>query len=96
MHVYDEYEEEYLQNIPDLLAIEMTPFDEKNQSAKQNQEVEMRKDNEGTGGDSLPLCYASFELIRHIIKASKKRKKKWRWRRTETCARKEVDAAVYR
>ena len=35
----------------------------------------MRKDDEGTGGDSLPLCYASFELIRHILKASKKKKK---------------------
>ena len=41
----------------------------------QNKEVEVRKDDEGTEGDSLPLCYASFELIRHIIKASKQKKK---------------------
>ena len=35
----------------------------------------MGKDNRGTGGDSLPLCYASFELIRHMVKASKKNHK---------------------
>ena len=34
--VYDEYEEEYLQNIPDEPAIETTPSDERNQSAMQN------------------------------------------------------------
>ena len=65
--VYDEYEEEYLQNIPDESAVETTPYDERNQ----NQEVGARKDDEGKGGDSLPLCYASFELILHMIKASK-------------------------
>ena len=70
--MYDEYEEEYLQDEP---AIEMTPSDEKSQSTMQNQEFGMRKDEEGNGGDSLPLCYASFELIRHIIKASKKKQK---------------------
>ena len=70
--MYDEYEEEYLQDEP---AIEMTPSDEKSQSAMQNQEVEVRKDDEGIGGDSLPLCYASFELIRHIIKGSKQKQK---------------------
>ena len=64
--VYDEYEEEYLQNEP---TIETTPSDERSRSAMQIQEVEVRRDDEGTGGDRLPLCYASFELIRHIIKA---------------------------
>ena len=72
MHVYDEYQEEYLQNEP---AVETTPSDERSQSAMKNQEVEVRKDDEGTGGDNLPLCYASFELIRHIIKASKQKQK---------------------
>ena len=61
--VYDEYEEEYLQNVPDELAIETTPFDERNQDSMQNQKVETGKDEESTRGDSLPLCYASFELI---------------------------------
>ena len=61
--MYDEYEEEYLQNIPDERAIEATPSDERNQSAMQSQEVRAGKDDEGTGGDKLPLCYASFELI---------------------------------
>ena len=63
MSVYDEYEEEYLQNVPDELAIETTPFDERNQDSMQNQKVETGKDEESTRGDSLPLCYASFELI---------------------------------
>ena len=70
--MYDEYEEEYLQNEP---AVETTPSDERSQSAMQNQEVEVRKDDDGTGGDRLPLCYVSFELIRHIIKASKQKQK---------------------
>ena len=63
MSVYDEYEEEYLQNIPDEPAIEMMPSNERNQSAMQNQEGGARKDDEGTRGDRLSLCYASFELI---------------------------------
>ena len=71
--VYDEYEEEYLQNIPDEPVVETTPSDERNQSAMQNQEGRARKYDEGTRGDSLPLFYAFFELIRHMIKASKKK-----------------------
>ena len=70
--VYDENEEEYLQNES---AVEKTPSDGRSQSAMQNQEVEVRKDDEGTGGDSLPLCCASFELIRHIFKASNQKQK---------------------
>ena len=35
----------------------------------------MRKDDEGTRGDSLPLCYASFEFIRHIINTSNQKQK---------------------
>ena len=73
--VYDKYEEEYLQNIPNEPSVEKTPTDERNQSAMKNQEGGARKDDEGTGGDSLPLCYASFELIRHMIKASKQKQK---------------------
>ena len=38
--VYDEYGEEYLQNIPGELAIETNPADEKNQDAMQSQKVE--------------------------------------------------------
>ena len=29
----------------------------------EKKEVEVVKDEEGTRGDSLPLCYASFELV---------------------------------
>ena len=61
--MYDEYEEEYLQNVPDEPAVETKPFDERNQDAMKNQKVEMGKDDESTGGDSLTLFYASFELI---------------------------------
>ena len=73
--MYNEYEEEYLQNIPDEPAVETTPSDKRNQSAMQNQAIKVGKYDEGTGGDSLPLCYASFELIRHMVKASKQKQK---------------------
>ena len=71
MPVYYEYEEEYLQNIPNELAVETKPPDENNQDEMKNRKVEEGKDNKGTGGDILPLCYASFELIQHMIKSSK-------------------------
>ena len=73
--MYNECEEEYLHNIHDELVVETKPADEKNQDAMKSQKVEARKDNKGTGGDTLPLCYASFELIRHMIKASKQKQK---------------------
>ena len=73
--MYNEYEEEYLQNIPDEPAVETMPSFKRNQSAVQNQEVEEGKDDEGTRGDSLPLCYSSFELIQQLIKASKQKRK---------------------
>ena len=41
----------------------------------QNQEVEEIKYDEGAGGYSLSLCYASFELRRHMVKASKQKQK---------------------
>ena len=34
-----------------------------------------KKGNKGTEGDNLPFCYASFELIQHMIRASKKKQK---------------------
>ena len=73
MPVYDEYEEEYFQNIPDDPAVEINPADEKIQDAIRDQKVEAGKDDKGIGGDSLALCYTSFELIRHMIKASKQK-----------------------
>ena len=53
--VYDGYEEEYLQNITNEPVVETMPSDKRNQSAIQNQEVEVGKDDEGTRGDSLPF-----------------------------------------
>ena len=49
--------------MPDEPTIETNLAGERNQSAMQSQEVEVRKDDRGTGRDILPLCYASFELI---------------------------------
>ena len=43
--VYDEYEEEYLQNIHDEPAVETNPSDEKNQDAMQSRKVEAGKDD---------------------------------------------------
>ena len=37
--------------------------------------VETRKGDKCAGGDSLPLCYSSFELIQHMIKTSKQKQK---------------------
>ena len=68
--MYDEYEEEYLQNIHDEPVIETTLSDKRNQSAMKNQKIEVGKHDEGTGDDSLPLCYASFELIQNMVNAS--------------------------
>ena len=74
--VYDEYEEEYLQAVPKKLAIELGPNDGEDQDAMQSWEVKAEKGDNGTEGDNLPLCYASFELIWHMIKASKKKQKR--------------------
>ena len=35
----------------------------------------MGQDDKGTRGDILPLCYSSFELIQHMVKASKQKQK---------------------
>ena len=40
-----------------------------------SQKVEAEKGHKGTGGDILPLCYSSFELIRHRLKMSKQKYK---------------------
>ena len=61
--VYDEYEEEYLGAIPKEPIIEPRSANGENQAAMQSQKVETGKDGEYVGGDSLPLCYSSFELI---------------------------------
>ena len=73
--MYDEYEEEYLQTIPSELVVELDPVDAENQDAMRSRKVKAEEGDKGTGGDILPLCYASFELIRHIVKASKQKKK---------------------
>ena len=38
-------------------------------------EVKVEKGDKGTEGDNLSLCYASFELIQHMIKASKQKQR---------------------
>ena len=71
--MYDEYEEEYLEAILEEPVIEPRFANGDNQAAMQSQKVEIGKDGKCTEGDNLPLCYSSFELIRHMIKASKKK-----------------------
>ena len=61
--MYDEYEEEYLGAIPKDPLIEPRFANGENQAAMQSQKVETRKGDKCAGGDSLPLCYSSFELI---------------------------------
>ena len=73
--VYDEYEEEYLEAIPKEPVIEPSSAKGENQVAIQSQKVETGKDGKCAEGDSLPLCYSSFELIWHMIKISKQKKK---------------------
>ena len=73
--MYDEYEEEYLEGIPKEPAIEPWSASGENQDAIQHQKFEIGKDNKCAEGDTLPLCYSSFELIRHQLKASKKKQK---------------------
>ena len=65
--MYDEYEEA----IPEEPVIKPRSANGDNQATMQSQKVETGKDDKCVGGDSLPLCYSSFEFIRHIIKASK-------------------------
>ena len=37
--------------------------------------LKQKRADKGTEGDNLPLCYASFELIRNMIKASKRKQR---------------------
>ena len=46
---------------------------EENSIAFQGQKDENREDSGCTESDSFPLCYASFELLRHIIQISKQK-----------------------
>ena len=71
--VYDEYEEEYLGAMPKQPVIEPRFANGENQAAMQSQKVGIGKDDKCAEGDSLPLCYSSFELVQHMFKASKKK-----------------------
>ena len=67
MPIYDEYEDV----VPKKPAIKLRSFSEENMTVIQSQKDEKIEDNECAEGDSLPLCYSSFELTRHRLKASK-------------------------
>ena len=69
MPTYDEYEDV----VPKKLAVNSRSFSEENMIVIRGQKAEKREDNECVEGDSLPLCYSSFELLRQRLKASKKR-----------------------
>ena len=51
------------------------PVNEKNSIAIQGQKDENREDSGCVQSDSFPLCYASSELLRHMLKISKQEKK---------------------
>ena len=61
-----------------------------------NQVVGAGKDDEGTGGDSLPLCYASFELKGHMIKDSKQKQKETEVVQAKNLYKMKTDAGTYR
>ena len=89
--LYDEYEEEYLDAILEEPVIEPRSANGENQAAIQSQKVETGKDGKCAEGDSLPLCYSSFELIRHMIKASKQKKKEGEMVKSRNLYRREDD-----
>ena len=68
--MYDEYEEA----IPEEPVIKPRSANGDNQATMQSQKVEIEKDGKCARGDSLHLCYSSFELIQHMIKTSKQKK----------------------
>ena len=73
MPIYDEYEDEDLDVVPkkpDINFVNSRPVSEENHTVIQSQKDEKREDNECVEGDSLPLCYFSFELIRQRLKTS--------------------------
>ena len=53
----------------------LDPVNEGNSIAVQGQRAENRKDSECAGSDNFPLCYSSFELLRHILQISKQKQK---------------------
>ena len=65
----------HLESILEEPVIEPRYANGENQAAIQSQKVETGKDDKCDEGDSLPLCYSSFELIRHMIKTSNKKHK---------------------
>ena len=71
--MYDEYEEEYLEVIPKEPTVGPRSANEENKAAIQSQKAEKGKDDKCAEGDSLPLCYSSFKLIRCRLKASKRK-----------------------
>ena len=76
--IYDEYEEDFLDVMPKKLAanfVSSGPVNEENSITIHGQKAENREDSECAERDSLPLCYASFELLRYICKISKQAKK---------------------
>ena len=87
----NKYEEEYLENILEEPVIEPRSANGESQAAMQSQKVGIGKDDKCAEGDSLPLCYSSFELIQHMIKASKQNKKEMEMTQTRSLCKKEED-----
>ena len=60
---------------PAINFVNSRPMSEENMTVIRSQKFEKIEDNECARGDSLPLCYSSFELIRQRLKASKHKQK---------------------
>ena len=72
MHIYDEYEDECMDVVLSKPTMELRSIGKEKLTVIHSQKAEEIEDNEHAKGDSLPLCYSSFELIIQRHKTSKK------------------------
>ena len=74
--ISDKCERDYLDVMSKKAAIDFVssrPVNEENSITIQGQKDENREDSECAKSDSFPLCYSSFELLRHMLQISKQK-----------------------
>ena len=72
--IYNKCEEDYLDDVPKKTVVDfvsLVPVSEENIITIQGERDENKEDSECVESDCLPLCYSSFELLRHMLKISK-------------------------
>ena len=67
-------QQQFLQR-PAVDFVSSRPVNEENSIAIQGQRDENRDDSECAEGDNFPLCYASFEFLKYLLKISKQEQK---------------------